>query len=108
MVQLLGMLAGADADPPGLTDCGFLVVLVDPALLGDADGFVARASRFADDVRATRPVAGQGPVRVPFDRSARARAQARARNAIDVPSPVVEALRDRRTVCKHAGNKTAH
>ena len=108
VVQLLGMLAGAEADPPGLTDCGFLVVLVDPTLLGDADGFVARAGRFADDVRATRPVAGGAPVRVPFDRSAATRGQTRARGAIDVPAPVVEALRERLAICKHAVNNTAH
>jgi LDH2 family malate/lactate/ureidoglycolate dehydrogenase len=93
VVQLLGMLAGADANPPGLTDCGFLVVVIDPDLLGATADFATRAAAFADRVRATRPVVGNGPVRVPFDRSAHIRAQTRARGEIEVPTPVVENLR---------------
>jgi LDH2 family malate/lactate/ureidoglycolate dehydrogenase len=93
VVQLLGMMTGAAADPPGISDCGFLVVLFDPALLTDAEDYRRRTEALAEAVRATRPVEGGEPVRVPFDRSAADRAEALRRGTVDVPEEVVSALR---------------
>ncbi|GAA4549666.1 Ldh family oxidoreductase [Pseudonocardia xishanensis] len=93
VVHLLGMLAGASAAPRGVSDCGFLAVVVDPATLGDAADFRARAAAFADSVRATRPVDGGTAVRVPFDRSAALRAETLRRGSITVTTPVVNTLR---------------
>jgi len=52
-----------------------------------------RATEYADAVRAARPVSGGDPVRMPFDRSAEVRRQARARDTVDVPDVVYERLR---------------
>ncbi|HVV14502.1 Ldh family oxidoreductase [Amycolatopsis sp.] len=92
VVQLLGMLAGAAADPPGLSDCGFFVLLMDPAALTDATDYRQRVTRFADTLRATRPVEGGAAVRVPFDRSVARRAETLRRGTIEVADPVVKAL----------------
>lgn len=93
VVHLLGMLAGASAAPEGLSDCGFLAVIVDPSALGDAADFGARAAAFAESVRATRPLEGGTAVRVPFDRSAALRAETLRRGTIEVTAPVVDTLR---------------
>ncbi|QUH02106.1 Ldh family oxidoreductase [Saccharopolyspora erythraea] len=93
VVQLLGMLSGAAADPPGISDCGFFVLLLDPAALTDADDYRRRVTTFTESIRATRPVEGGSGVRVPFDRSAACRAEALRRGTIDVSEPVIAALR---------------
>lgn len=94
VVQLLGMLTGASGAPAGLSDCGFLAVLIDPGLLGDAADFRTRASVYLDSVRSTRPVPDGPALRVPFDRSIATRAATHQRDAIDVSGTVVAALRD--------------
>ena len=93
VVQLLGMVSGAAADPPGVSDCGFFVLLVDPAALTDAEDYRRRVAAFAESIRATRPVEGGSAVRVPFDRSAACREETLRRGTIDVPEAVVAALR---------------
>ena len=93
VVQLLGMLTGASAAPDGISDCGFLAVVIDPGALTDATDFRARAADFAESIRATRPVDDGAAVRVPFDRSEALRAEAQRRGTIDVAAPVVDALR---------------
>jgi LDH2 family malate/lactate/ureidoglycolate dehydrogenase len=93
VVQLLGMMTGAAADPPMVTDCGFFVLLVDPGALTDAADYQRRVTEFADAMRATRPVEGGGAVRVPFDRSVARREETLRRGTIDVAEPVVSTLR---------------
>ncbi|MFE9005531.1 Ldh family oxidoreductase [Streptomyces sp. NPDC007875] len=93
VVQLLGMMTGAAADPPGVSDCGFFLVLFDPGVLTDPDDYRQRVTAFAESVRATRPVEATRPVRVPFDRSVTRRNETLRRGTIDVPEAVVEALR---------------
>jgi LDH2 family malate/lactate/ureidoglycolate dehydrogenase len=93
VVQLLGMISGAAADPPGVSDCGFLVLLVDPGTLTDAEDYRRRVTAFAESIRATRPVEGGSAVRVPFDRSIACREETLRHGAIDVPDAVVTALR---------------
>ncbi len=93
MVQLLGMLAGADAAPVGLRDCGLFALVVDPGLLTSGEDFARRASAYADSVRATRPVDPTNPVRVPFERSAAERDRRRAGGVIVVADEVAAGLR---------------
>jgi LDH2 family malate/lactate/ureidoglycolate dehydrogenase len=93
VVQLLGMMSGAAADPPGVSDCGFFVLLIDPGALTDAEDYRHRVAAFAASIRATRPVEGGGAVRAPFDRSAACREETLRRGTIDVPEPLVAALR---------------
>ena len=93
VVQLLGMMAGQASNPDFLRDCGFFMIVVNPALLGAAEEFQQRVADYADSMRATRPVKPGEPVRVPFDRSIAERAKRLAANAIEVPDVVYEALR---------------
>lgn len=92
VVQLLGMLAGASAAPEGLTDCGFLLVVIDPGLLTNADEFRRRVAEYAASVRATRPVDPTTPVRMPFDRSAAERERRLAADRLEVSDEVHAAL----------------
>lgn len=92
MVQLLGMMCGADAAPPRTAGCGFLVMVTDPAILTSADDFKRRVSAYAASVRGTRPLDPGRPVRVPFDRSAAERERHLADGTIRVPEPIHQAL----------------
>lgn len=91
-VQLLGILAGSPPIPPELAGFGYLMVAIRPGLLGPPDVFLQSVSVFADAVRSARPVAGGGPVRMPFDRSRRERRRRLAEDAIDVPDAVIAQL----------------
>ena len=93
VIQLLGMLAGQAAAPKTLNDCGFFIVVIDPALLGSADDFRRRVADFADSLRATRPIDPAKPVRVPFERSIAERERRKAADVIEVATPILEALR---------------
>ncbi|SKB09424.1 Ldh family oxidoreductase [Aeromicrobium choanae] len=90
--QLLGMMSGAEADPPWLTDMGFFMVVMDPNAFS-AD-FSQRAGDYGDWVRATKPVDPQSPVRMPFDRSVVARDATLAAGEIEVADEIVDLLRD--------------
>lgn len=92
VVQLLGMMAGQVSAPAHLQDCGFFVVVINPELLGDADGYKQRVAAYAEHVRSTRPVDPAQPVRVPFDRSLAERERRRAAGVIEVQEAVYEAL----------------
>jgi LDH2 family malate/lactate/ureidoglycolate dehydrogenase len=91
-VQLLGSLAGGDVLPPGLCGFGFLIVVIDPALFGDADTWRANVADYADAVRAARPEDPGQPVRMPFDRSRQERARRLAEDRISVAAEIVESL----------------
>ena len=93
VVQLLGMLTGQATAPAPQADSGIFILALNPALFSPADDFMQRVSEYAQSVRDTRPLAGGAPVRVPFDRSIVERARRLAADAIEVPDPVVEALR---------------
>ena len=92
VVQLLGMLCGAAAAPAGLRDCGFFMLVFNPALIDPANDFAERAADYADSLRATRPVDLTDPVRVPFDRSTAVRAQQLESGTIEVSDAVHQAL----------------
>lgn len=92
VVQLLGMMCGAAAAPAGLRDCGFFMLVVNPALIDPADDFAQRAADYADSLLATRPVDPNQPVRVPFERSAAMRAERLANGNVEVSDAVHAAL----------------
>jgi LDH2 family malate/lactate/ureidoglycolate dehydrogenase len=92
VVQMLGMMAGSPGLPPDLAGFGYLMVLMDPGLLTAPESFKAEVAKYADAVRGSRPVAGGGPVRMPFDRSAAERRRRLADGFIDVPDAVCERL----------------
>lgn len=93
VVQMLGMLAGQPAAPVSLQDCGFFILTLDPALLGDAQDYRQRIADYADDLRATRPLDPAHPVRVPFDRSVEQRRKNLERGTIEVQDLVWRTLR---------------
>jgi LDH2 family malate/lactate/ureidoglycolate dehydrogenase len=92
-IQLLGMLAGQVNSRTQLGDCGFFIMVVDPALFGDAEEFKQRVSAFADELRSTQPVDPAVPVRVPFERSAAERTRRLAAGVIEIDDLVVRSLR---------------
>lgn len=69
VVQLFGLLAGAQVKPPAHKDCSMVVVAISPHLLGDSDAFKRRVTEYSEIVRAARPLPGAEPIRMPFDRS---------------------------------------
>jgi len=87
------MMAGSPAQPPDLAEFGFLIVAMRPDLMMPEAEYRDRATEYAEAVRAARPVSGGDPVRMPFDRSAEVRRQARTRDVVDVPDMVYERLR---------------
>lgn len=91
-VSLLGMMSGAMGNAKGVRDCGYFMLVIDPALLTDADDYRRRVADFADRIRSTRPLDPERPVRVPFERSASERERRREANAIEVADVVFDAL----------------
>ena len=81
VVQLFGALAGSPAIPPEMAGFGMIVIAIRPDLLTDAGEFERAVADYAESVRASRPVEGGPPVRMPFDRS---RAERRRRLSEDV------------------------
>lgn len=93
MIQLLGMMCGADAAPAGLRDCGLFVLAIDPGLLTDGEDFARRAAAYAKSIRATRPVDVNRPVRMPFERSAAERTMRLQAGLLEVSDELVAGLR---------------
>lgn len=93
MIQLLGMMTGADAAPPMIRDCGLFMLVFDPGLLGPVEDYKERVAAYSVRMRATRPLDPAKPVRMPFERSVAEREQRLRENVIDVEDEVYNALR---------------
>jgi delta1-piperideine-2-carboxylate reductase len=93
VVQLLGILAGSPVTVPDLADFGYMMITMKPDLMMPEQEYRQKVTAYADSVRAARPVAGGPPVRMPFDRSAKVRREALARDSIEVTEMVLERLR---------------
>jgi LDH2 family malate/lactate/ureidoglycolate dehydrogenase len=94
VIQLLGMMTGADAAPVGMSGCGFVIVVIDPEIFTPADDFRRRVAAYAESIRTSRPVDPAKPVRVPFDRSAATRAARLRENRVEVFDVVYKTLRE--------------
>ena len=92
-VQMLGMMTGASADPQGIRDCGYFMLVIDPEVLTSAEDYRRRVAEYAASLRTTRPLDAGRPVRAPFDRSRQAREARLAANRIEVSDPIADALR---------------
>jgi len=96
-VQLLAMMAGQTnvfgrgAEP---ADFGYLIIVIDPALLGPPQDFAHAVKEYCGSVREARPLDPAKPVRVPFDRSAEIRRQTLKEDRIEVADLVVKTLRE--------------
>ncbi|HUA22109.1 MAG TPA: Ldh family oxidoreductase [Bryobacteraceae bacterium] len=91
-VQLLGILAGSPPVPEELAGFGFLIVAMQPDLMGPAEAFHKNVSSFAEAVRAARPVEGGTAVRMPFDRSRQERNRRLAEDTIEIPDVLYHQL----------------
>src|SRR5262245_7281093 len=85
VVQLLGIMACSTVMPQDLSGFGMLVVVMDPATLAPGEDYADKVSQYAQWVRAARPSDPAAPVRMPFERSMRERAQRLKEGFIDVP-----------------------
>ncbi|MCB1741605.1 MAG: Ldh family oxidoreductase [Gammaproteobacteria bacterium] len=92
VVQLLGAMAAAPAMPLGMVDYGCLFVMMKPDLLMDANEYAEQVAEYARVIRATPPVKGGEPVRMPFDRSRATRERNRQADAVEVSDTVYERL----------------
>jgi len=88
VVQLLGALAGSAAIPGELTGFGMIVIAIRSDLLTSADAFARNVSEYVKSVRSARPVEGNRPVRMPFDRSRAERQRRLEENALDIADSV--------------------
>jgi LDH2 family malate/lactate/ureidoglycolate dehydrogenase len=66
VLQLLGLLCGVEPFGGEMT---FMVIVIDPSVLGDAQTFAKRVTQFASAIRAARPAPGFDAVRMPYDGS---------------------------------------
>ncbi|KAK3701502.1 hypothetical protein LTR37_015476 [Vermiconidia calcicola] len=76
-VQLLGIVAGAPALPPNLENFGFLIMMINPAMFSPLDEFKSEVDKMVDAWHAAPSLTGS-PMRVPFERSNKIRAESRA------------------------------
>jgi LDH2 family malate/lactate/ureidoglycolate dehydrogenase len=94
VIQLLGMMTGADADPVGISGRGFFIVVIDPEIFTTPAGdFRRRVAAYAQSIRTCHPVDPAKPVRVPFDRSAATRAARLREDRIEVFDGIYNTLR---------------
>jgi LDH2 family malate/lactate/ureidoglycolate dehydrogenase len=92
-VQLFGVMAGSPILPGELQDFGCFILAIRPDLFVEADTFRESVSAYAAEIRATRRLDDDVPVRMPFERSAALRAERLARGWIDVDDIVHDAVR---------------
>jgi delta1-piperideine-2-carboxylate reductase len=93
MIQMLGFLAGSDVEPEYLTDHGFLMIVIDPEIFGDAATVLKNATTFASSIRSARPLDPDVPVKLPFDGSRERRQAALSRGWLEVDDVVVSRAR---------------
>lgn len=92
VVQMLGVMCDGPVITPGMREMAYLVLVVDPKLLMPLGSFPERAGALADAIRGARPTDPNKPVRMPFDRSAQKRRQAKRDDKLEVPDEVHKKL----------------
>ena len=93
-IQLLGALAGAPAHTGDLDGWGVLVIAMDPEMFRPIEEFKREVEAYSETIRASRPLEGAGPVRMPFDRSWEVREKQRLAGFVEVEESVVRGLRE--------------
>lgn len=92
LIQALGLLSRSYYCRELPNDFGFVHIAFSPGLTIDLDDYKKQVGQLLDRVRAIEP-AGDAPVRIPGERSARSRERA-LREGIDVDRAIVTALRE--------------
>ena len=91
-IQLMGALAGAPAHTRDREGWGLLVMAIDPELFRPIDEFKKEVDGYSETIRSSKPLEGNGPIRMPFDRSWEIREKNRARGVVDIEESVVQGL----------------
>jgi LDH2 family malate/lactate/ureidoglycolate dehydrogenase len=89
MIQALGLLGGFAAD--ARSDYGYLFVAFRPGLFGPPDAFAQEVSKLIERIKATPRQTGVDEIRIPSERSFRARARA-VRDGLEIDRLVFDAL----------------
>jgi delta1-piperideine-2-carboxylate reductase len=92
-IQLMGALAGAPAHTSDTEGWGLLVIAMDPEMFRPIDEFKKEVDTYSETIRSSKPLKGNGPIRMPFDRSWEVREQTREGGFVQVEASVVEGLR---------------
>lgn len=88
----MGIVAGAPALPPDLIDFGFLIMVINPAMFRPLSEFKNEVEKMKDAWHAA-PSVTDSPMRLPFERSNKMRAEGRASGYIEVLPGVIERLK---------------
>lgn len=75
-------------EAPARWGANVFLMVIDPAAFGGAEAFEAQVTWLNEACRASTPLAGQGPVRIPGDRAAKAEEMS-ARHGVAVPDEVL-------------------
>jgi LDH2 family malate/lactate/ureidoglycolate dehydrogenase len=92
VVQILGIMAGAPPVPVDFTDCGFVIILLDPQLFCGRDQLDDSVERLRHAVHNATADQGNAATRLPGERSARQLREAQDLG-VEVPEDLVLALR---------------
>ena len=93
-IQLLGALAGAPAHTGDRDGWGLLVIAMDPEMFRPIDEFKKEVDEYSETIRSSQPLKGNGPIRMPFDRSSEIREQNREGGYVQVEESVVNGLHE--------------
>lgn len=91
-IQLLGALAGAPAHTGNTDGWGVLVIAMDPGMFRPVDEFKQEVDAYSQTIRASKPLEGNGPIRMPFDRSWEVRERTRDGGVVHVEKSVLDGL----------------
>ena len=91
-IQLMGALAGAPAHTGDRDGWGLLVIAMDPEMFRPIDEFKKEVDGYSETIRNSKPLKGNGPIRMPFDRSWEVREKNREGGVVEVEESVIDAL----------------
>lgn len=95
MIQLLGLVAGGSAIPHGMSGFGYLAVVFNPSVLRPLEEVNREADTYSAFLRSTKLFTGEDTVRMPFDGSHERRNINSSRGCFDIPSQLIQQLRER-------------
>ena len=91
-IQLLGAMAGAPAHTGNTEGWGLLVIAMDPEMFRPIAEFKREVDAYSETIRSSQPLKGNGPIRMPFDRSWEIRQRTREGGFVHVEKSVLDGL----------------
>lgn len=92
-IQLLGALAGAPAHTDDHGGWGLLVIAMDPEMFRPIEEFKKEVDSYSETIRSSSPLKGNGPIRMPFDRSWEVRERTKEGGFVHVEQSVLDGLK---------------